>query len=181
MGWVVTTAKLYTDGSNIYKNPSPWGGSWAWQLVEDGVVVQADSGLVLPFQDHLGALVTNNQMEYRAVLLALQAMPDGWSGCVCSDSHVTLGRVFGRYGMRGIPLPWHAPLLTARKRLGRLTSQRLDGHPTRAQLASGIGHSGHPVSIHNVACDHACREVAKHVRASLSPVPLGEDYDTRAS
>jgi len=34
----------------------------------------------------------------------------------------------------------------------------LDGRPTKAQLLSGVGKCGHPVSEHNVWCDEACRE-----------------------
>ena len=37
----------------------------------------------------------------------------------------------------------------------------LSGHPTKAQLALGIGKGGRPVSEHNVWCDHECGRRAK--------------------
>lgn len=56
----------------------------------------------------------------------------------------------------------------ARKRLfnwEKIKFVLLDGHPTRAQLAAGIGKRGHPVSIYNVQCDKLCGETAEnHLR-----------------
>lgn len=127
--------ELYTDGGVCGINPSPLGGAWAWRLVVDGVVRVSTSALVRPGREVPGP-VTNNQTEYLAVLDALESMPDGWSGRVCSDSRVTLGRVFQRWTTKGLPEAWIARMAVARARLGPLTFRRLDGHPTRAQLAA---------------------------------------------
>ena len=43
----------------------------------------------------------------------------------------------------------------------RIEYVRLDGHPTTAQLASGVGKRGGPVSEHNKWCDRACGEQAR--------------------
>jgi hypothetical protein len=53
-------------------------------------------------------------------------------------------------------------------RLGTVVPVLLDGHPTQAQLAAGVGKRGHPVSAHNVACDRACTAQANRVRAMLA-------------
>lgn len=81
---------LYCDGGVIAKNPSPIGGTWAWCGVNaQGIRVIRQGGVVpaIPRRP-----VTNNHTEQIAITKALEAMPDGWSGIVHSDSYVALGR-----------------------------------------------------------------------------------------
>jgi len=149
---------IYADGGTIGGNPSPVGGTYAWCHVDAADRrVAWDSGRL-----KVRPPVTNNQAELYAVLAALATLPDGWSGHVCSDSQVTLGRVCGEGEKRStnIPRGWIERLAYHRGRLGELVPVQLDGHPTKAELEAGIGHRGNPVSVHNVWCDEACRREA---------------------
>ncbi len=151
-----TIVAVYSDGGCIRANPSPIGGTWACVGVDaDDLHVFEHSGVVRP-TDLGGHPVTNNQMEFYALLVALESLPPRWSGRVCSDSQVTLGRFFGGQKMTGIPLRWVTRASTAIGRAGTLEPMQLSGHPTREQLRRGIGKRGTPVSIHNVWADRQC-------------------------
>jgi ribonuclease HI len=149
---------VYADGGVIRSNPSPIGGTWAWcQVDEANQRVRCDSG-VYPTN---GAQVTNNQAEYIALCKALAALPAGWTGTVYCDSLVTIGRLFRLYGNSGIPDAWVTRARQLVKRLGRVETVLLQGHPTRAELLAGVGSKGLPVSEHNVWCDQACTEAGR--------------------
>lgn len=164
--------EVYADGGVARVNPSPFGGMWAWCHVRYPAtpggtpspvseVVRSASGVVRAGELMPGP-VSNNLTEFLALLLGLEALPDGWSGLVCSDSGVTLGR-FERHhtaGMKGIPPALVGRLTAVRARLGGLTFRLLGGHPTRADLDRGRRKDGKPVSPHNVWCDRACGERA---------------------
>lgn len=151
---------VYADGGVIGINPSPVGGTWAWCHVNAaGERIQTASGIVRPWGNMKA--ITNNLTEMIALVLALEALPAGWSGQIYSDSKITLGRVFLNWRCDGIPMALQARMHVATDRLGVYQWWLLDGHPTRAQLAAGIGKRGQPVSEHNVWCDHACCEQAK--------------------
>jgi ribonuclease HI len=155
---------VYADGGVIRKNPSLFGGTWAWcavatdlRVVEDATehIVASESGLLLPARVGV-ELVSNNHAEYFALAKALRALPEGWSGTVYSDSAITLGRFFSGWRNENLPeawVQWSARLVA---RLGAVEWVLLDGHPTRAQLASGLGKRGNPCSTFNVWCDVAC-------------------------
>ena len=147
---------LYTDGGCIGPNPSPIGCTWAWCSVDPaGHQVATASGVLPATPDVRG---TNNVAEYYAVLLALEAQPNGWSGTLYSDSAVTLGRVFQGHATAGIPAAWLTRAATALARLGPVTGVLLKGHPTKKDLAAKKSlRTGRPVSPHNKWCDHACR------------------------
>ncbi len=155
-------AGVYADGGVIGKNPSEIGGTFAYRLVMIDNRCFGTGAVLTP--DRTGGSVTNNQTEMLAVLTGLSKVPDDWSGTVYSDSMVTLGRIFHGWKWQNIP-PWMHRIFTAqRARLTRWDGIKyvlLDGHPTKAQLATGVGKRGHPVSIHNVWCDQACREAAE--------------------
>jgi ribonuclease HI len=160
---VTTITTLYADGGVIGPNPSGIGVTWAWRGVDAaGQVVQQQSGLYLcsPELPTLG----NNFAELLAVVEALEDVPGGWAGTVCSDSQVTLGRVFRGWRLKeGVP-PWLAQRLRdaqARVNLAACRWVLLDGHPTQAQLVAGCGKRGNPVSEHNVACDEHCSRIAR--------------------
>jgi hypothetical protein len=88
-----------------------------------------------------------------------------WQDRFYSDSQVTLGRVFLDQHLRGVPDPLVNRLRRIQIRLhgdlSRMKYQLLQGHPTRADLASGIGAKrGLPVSRWNAWCDRRCQEEA---------------------
>jgi ribonuclease HI len=163
------SSELYVDGGVIARNPSPIGGTWAVRLIENGQVCQERSGIIIP-QDAGLPEITNNLTEMLALLRGLECLPDSWIGVIFSDSQVTLGRVFDGWKWQNIPLWMHHQFQAQRRRLvywDRIGHVLLDGHPTKAQLAAGIGKRGHLVSEHNIWCDWACGQQAKQYLASL--------------
>ena len=154
---------LYTDGGVIGQNPSPIGGTWAWCMVgADGTRTRHAYGSVTP-ADLDTPTVSNNHTELLALVLGLEALPAGWAGTVYSDSWVSLQRVFLAAKLANVP-PWLVDRLQTLQKSGALkqmTYTLLDGHPTRAELAAGIGKRGHMVSEHNVWCDQQCSAIAR--------------------
>jgi hypothetical protein len=90
-----TIVALFADGGLASKNPSPIGGVWAWCGVNanNERIIQR-SGFTPPGKK---GTVSNNNSELIALVLALEAMPEGWTGKVCSDSKVALGILFWNY------------------------------------------------------------------------------------
>lgn len=160
---------VYADGGVLGKNPSSIGGTWAWCHVSVGeLVVPVVSTCIVAraadyiFPHHLGAeTITNNVSEYVALLRCLQALPEGWSGPVYSDSAITLGRFGMGWRHENVPGILEVEMHEARQRLGKLTWNLLDGHPTRKQLEAGVGKRGGKVSSFNAWCDARCTELAK--------------------
>jgi hypothetical protein len=156
---------LYADGGLIGHNPSSIGGTWAWcQVDKDGQRIKHASGIVTPEQ--VGGPVTNNVTELLALVEGLESLPAIWNGAVYSDSLVTLLRVFQAGKLANVPR-WLCQRLWAVQRTGALalmTYTLLDGHPTKAQLESGVGKRGNPVSIHNVWADQECGRLAKEAK-----------------
>lgn len=157
---------LYADGGVIKKNPSTIGGTYAWCGVdENGNRVVEGSGYV-PAPE--GRPVSNNHTEQIAICKALEAMPEGWSGTVCSDSQIALGRVFKGWSEKNLPRNISERSSRAVARLGRIETVLLQGHPTKADLAAGIGKKRNlPVSIHNVWCDKECTRQAEEYLKTL--------------
>lgn len=167
--WLDRTVTIYADGGCINKNPSPFGGTWAWLAAdEDDDALHAEHGWFTPpaYNDGGRELVDgiqtagNNQAEFLALALAMQAIKGprpGWSGLILTDSQLTINRWSKAAGLRGIPFIWRRFMGTILRMPGRLSFQLLDGHPTMAQLASGVGKRGNPVSVHNKECDSLCR------------------------
>lgn len=148
---------LYADGGVIKKNPSAIGGTYAWCAVDEAGNRVIEAGGVVPAP--AGRLVTNNHMEQIAIVLALEAMPAGWTGTVFSDLMIALGRVFKGWAIRNLPANVAQRSAAAVARLGAIETVLLQGHPTRADLERGIGAKRNlPVSIHNVWCDQRCGE-----------------------
>jgi ribonuclease HI len=154
---------VYADGGCIQSNPSPIGGTWAFCLVDaEGKRIREHGGILEPKCFESG-LVSNNNSELYALVKAILSLPLGWEGTIYSDSHVSLLRVFRNAKMNGVP-DWLAETTgLARARLKHLKFKYvlLDGHPTKAQLATGKGKRGNPCSEHNVFCDKKCTEVGK--------------------
>lgn len=161
---------VYADGGVVDRNPSQLGGTWAWCHVDaHGWRVDVNSGVLTPFADGgPGPTIGNNQAEFYALLLGLEALPSGWFGDVCSDSNNTLGRFFKGWATNGIPPRWVSRMLLTLSRLDltRVRPVLLQGHPSGAELLAGVGKTGRPVSAHNVFCD---RECARAGQAFLAP------------
>jgi len=165
----VNRETLYADGGVIGANPSRVGGTWAWRLVDaDGNVLDHASGDYLCGDIHGYVPVTNNFTEFLALVKGLKSLPDGWSGLVCSDSAVTLGRLFRGWKMTGIPTWLVVAGGAALQRLGPVEHLLLDGHPTRAHLAAGVGKRGNKVSEHNRWCDEECQRIARDHKAGAA-------------
>lgn len=157
---------IYTDGGCIGPNPSAIGGTWAYCFVNvAGERIHTASGLVSPF-DFDGNPITNNLAEFAAMAYALQAAPAGWHGTVYSDNRVVLGRFFEGWKISNLPrwLVDAGRAALANIEAPKCTFILLDGHPTRAQLAAGIGKRGSPVSEHNVWCDKECSRLAQEAQ-----------------
>ncbi|VTT98912.1 ---NA--- : : RNase_H [Gemmataceae bacterium] len=154
---------VYADGGVVAVNPSPHGGTWAWCHVDaDNQRVAHASGFVPPEVVGLPT-VSNNVTELIALVSALEALPDGWSGNVYTDSLNALCRVRDHATQKFKACPDHLKerVVKVRRRLGALTFTLLGGHPTRADLRAGHRPDGLPVSEHNVWCDKSCGERAK--------------------
>lgn len=156
---------VYCDGGLIGANPSPNGGTWCFVVVDDDVQVAMQSGIVTPAEAGLPA-ITNNYTELLAAVNALEMMDDGWTGTLFTDSNVTrLRLISSKPKMAGIPPALQQRLRDAKRRVGAFKVALLDGHPTRQQLASGIGKRGGPVSKWNVLCDEECTRLANEFKA----------------
>lgn len=164
---------VWADGGVILKNPSDLGGTWAWchtltDLEAGWARNVGDWGYYTPSLFDQPA-ATNNVSELYAVVLGLEALPDGWSGTICSDSQITLERLRTWTQPPGVAVALrNVPALLQQmvwRQVQRLDWQnvrflQLGGHPTRAHLASGTNSSGHRVSIHQVWCDAHCKAAA---------------------
>ncbi len=162
---------LYTDGGVIGSNPSAIGGTYAYRLVDEDGSCEGEAYVVTT--DRMLGPVTNNQTELLAMLEGLGQLRNDFAGTVYSDSAVTLGRVFDGWKWTRIPLWMHQEYKLQRARLKNWEQIRhvlLDGHPTKAQLAAGIGKRGHPVSEHNVWCDHACTRAGEEFMERIGKI-----------
>jgi hypothetical protein len=102
--------------------------------------------------------ITNNFTEFLAMLHALEAMGEGWSGYVYCDSMLTLGRFFQGWKNKNIPDEFIVRAQLAVKRLGKITPVHISGHPTKKDLVKGMTKSGRPVSKWNEYVDKLCTE-----------------------
>lgn len=152
---------VYTDGGVVGRNPSDFGGTWAFVAVDSNdQEVFRSSG----FHKTQGQATTNNHTELIAVIEALEAMPEGWTGTIVSDSQITLGRVFSGWRMKNVPEEYVERLRVAKERLGKISGKHVDGHPTKAQLESGLGKRNNSVSKWNVLADQLCNDEIARVR-----------------
>jgi len=163
--------QLFVDGGLIGSNPSKIGGTWAYRLLSKGEIVKENSGMITLKESEMYR-ISNNLTEMLALINGLNILPFDWRGTVFSDSKITLGRVFVGWHWSDDELPaWMKNRLENQKaRLvhwGQIHCGLLDGHPTKAHLASGFGKRGHHVSEHNLAVDKMCRKAASDYVASL--------------
>lgn len=117
------------------------------------------SGIIVPM--HGFDTVTSNMSEYKAIMVALHELPDGWSGTVNSDSELTIFRCTYPYQPEFwpcLPAHWCAVMRAEIARMGALTWIHLKGHPNPEDLRAGKNRSGLPVSVHNAWCDLECQK-----------------------
>lgn len=155
---------VYMDGGVILRNPSPYGGTWAFVIVRNDKVIKKESGTFKPWAMS-SSTVTNNQSELVAAYYALKYLADDDMAHLYSDSEVTLGRLFYGYSMNNVP-QWLCDELASHKRRLRYFSvfkhTLLAGHPHRISLMKGTDKYGRPVSKYNVMCDDLCRMRAEN-------------------
>lgn len=149
---------LYTDGGVIDRNPSPIGGTWAYCGVNaENKRVLHNGGYILKPD---GRLITNNHTEQIAIILALESMPNGWSGTVYSDSKIAMNRMRGKGTNKNLPDNVIERTKAVLARLGKVKFRHVKGHPTQSELFKGYSKNHRRVSIHNVWCDEECRRQA---------------------
>jgi ribonuclease HI len=136
---------LYTDGGTIVYNPSYYGGTYAFVLVDQNKTpyreIYRQSGIYTP--KYMGApKVTDNQMELLAILLGLQYAETHRLPVltVVSDSKITLGRVFQNWSLKNIP-SWMVELKDSLSVSG----------------LHGVFQKGHSGNKWNELCDELCR------------------------
>lgn len=183
---------VFADGGCILGNPSEHGGTWAYLYVDMQRDQKVDGRCGVVTNVNFGAGVTNNAMEFYAVLRALEGLPEGWGGTVASDSQCTITRWTGsKRDFKGIPWEWSDRMVRALARLGELTWLQLAGHPTKLDLERGhkikLGADGEiveglPVSKWQHQCDRQCTRLAQQyrdihgiVREPAPPIVVGPE------
>lgn len=170
--------ELFCDGGCCLANPSPYCAQWAYCQVDiegnhiremSGIILRAsnpdlyhikrsDRMVVVPSAEINPNGLTNQLSELVALTLGVESLPCGWGGTIYSDSESALGRMFGSKSMGGIPEEWSYRCQIAPERLGEYSWVLLGGHPTQADLLSGIraarpGKRALPCSKHQHWCD----------------------------
>ncbi len=169
----MTPARVYADGGLVWSGQagaSLIGGTWAWVSVDanDQEVARASgfiSAAEMAADYGMTAEVTNNQTEFLAMLLALEALPDRWAGVICSDSKNALDRISLRSSMKNLPLAWIRRAKVARGRLGRLVELHVSGHPSVIDLECGRRHVKEPIKGFSTGwCDKGTHDMHYHGR-----------------
>jgi len=168
----------------VQHNPSSLGGTWAWCATDQtGWRIREQGGYLLA---EPGQPISNNQMEWFAALLALEAMPDDWCGTLVTDSRNVLDRLgYARASLglparqvlvpRNLPWRWFDRMRHAIDRLGILELRHVKGHPSAADLKRGytVDASGvrkYAVSDQQVWCDMRTQQEAMRVRLHLTQI-----------
>ncbi len=144
-----------------------------------------DCGIILPKDVNLD-VITNNLTEMLAVLRGLYSMPEKWHGYVCSDSKVTLDRVFvirevkDPVVWKGIPSRMTKMYKFVTEKVDWSSCQRIQlaGHPTRQELIAGHK-EGVRVSKWNVACDWICKSLSKEYMETRDEAKSIRDVKSR--
>lgn len=177
---------LYVDGGCTLGNPSRFAAQWAYcQVDAEGHHVKEMSGIILRATDPTLRTVnrpdrvivvpsgeinpnglTNQLSELVALTLGVESLPLDWVGHIYSDSESALHRMFQGESMGGIPEEWQYRCQLAPGRLRRPQWTLLGGHPTKADLESGIraarpGKRALPCSVHQAWCDFECQRLGK--------------------
>jgi ribonuclease HI len=186
---------VYCDGGCIKKNPSTIGITWAFTAINAAQEQVIKRGGVVPYTNKP---LTNNHAEQIAIVLALEAMPEGWSGHVYSDSRCALGRVFRAWSTHNLSQDIIDRSKAALPRLGRVGYTLLKGHPTPEWLergysdvlsdfnTNGNGVEYLPVSQFNVWADKECgrqartylnKQMLKKIEVITPALPVSESVE----
>ena len=157
----ISIGNIYCDGGVIKKNPSSIGGTWAWCLVKDEVILKWNAGVVTP--DDIGMdSVTNNFTELLAAVNSLAyilgAYPD-WEGKFCTDSLITLNRLTCSKSFNNVP-KWLVDKTLQLRSNRKWKASLVKGHANKKEIESGWS-GRHPTSKWNSWCDEKCSELAK--------------------
>lgn len=165
-----TISRVYTDAGVFKPGLSGEGFTWAYCYVsDDDTLIRQECGVVLPADLGMNA-TENNLAETYAALMALQNLPDGAQVTFYLDNANALRRLTTTTTWNGVPDPVREGIACHLKRLGTIECVLLGGHPTAAELATGVrAKDGKPVSKWNVECDRLCNEAKK---GSFSPASL---------
>ena len=180
---------LFVDGGVCGKNGQAQAGTWAWCLVKDDQIVRSASGFVTVEDVVPYTHVTNNVTELIALVYALEAMPQGWSGQVFTDSQNALHRVCDGWAMNNVPQWLQDRVRKVLWHLGKSGFTLLGGHPERCSLKeqeAGIRQDGLPLSKWNAWCDGQCNQKkaeALEYMASKKPpaLPTKDEMNLAAS
>lgn len=165
--------RLYSDGG-VFRPRRCEVGSWAWVATDkDDREVACQYGWIAQGAEASDG-ITNNMTELLAACRALAevtAVVPNWSGMLCSDSKVTLGRLSQGWRLKGIPPSWVTRMGEILRSTGAVHYVPMKGHPTRADLADRQGRSRsdgmvYAVSYHQVKCDRLCNEVLERWSAA---------------
>lgn len=113
--------QVFCDGGVVGLNPSKIAVTWAWCHVNGWERLAEASGYITP----------------AAAVEGLEALPDGWSGQLLTDSEVTFARLSLRGTKKGISDSLWNRLNCTLGRLGPVEPKLLKGHPTRKQIIAG--------------------------------------------
>ena len=147
--------EIYTDGGCF---PNPGVGSWAFVLLQNGQIVNQESGLEIQ--------ATNNRMEYLALINGLKATPKGSQVTAYSDSQLLVNTAttwmfnWEKMGWKKKGKGEKAVIknLDLVKELHQVISER------SVKLVWVRGHSG---NVMNELCDQLCnKELARHYKRS---------------
>lgn len=147
---------ISTDGGLIGAPGKAEGVTWAYVHVnKHGIVIKKESGYDL-------RLKTSPQAESLALIKALEALPEGWSGTVEGDCEYSMHVVFNLWRDKKLD-----PQLKERKNLlniGDVKLRHVKGHPSKKDRARGHTKTGKPVSEYNVICDDLCNSAKLKVK-----------------
>lgn len=159
---------IYCDGGVILKNPSTYGGTWAYVFVENGQIIKQESGFV-PCPD--GKVITNNLTEQIAIIKALEFLGAGTHAVIYSDSQTALGRTFDNWRRKNLPKNVCDRLdAVIIKHKGFITGTLVKGHATKKEISEGISKKGLPTSKYNTIVDELCGEEAKKYLLNLKKI-----------
>lgn len=175
--------KTFSDGGVIGPNPSREGGTWYYIVTEDEKVLDECGGVLRPVDlcPKTKPPVTNNITELYGLCSAILGSWPGRPGkgetrieevtpdahlIAYTDSFVSLSRLQNLdASMENVPDWLVCKVRNAQEHLRRFLSFHfvlLQGHPTKADLAAGIGAKRKlPVSIWNVKCDDGCARMRR--------------------
>lgn len=128
--------KVYTDGGVIGRNPSSHGFTWAAVLLDSDSEHVVMSGVVTPRDVGLTS-VENNMAETVAIVMALEALPAGWSGTIYTDNLNSLRRADTKRLGKGsrFNASLSGRFYEAVRRCPDVSYRLVIGHPTRKEKA----------------------------------------------